>query len=263
MNTIHRDSRLETVLQTALDEGKSVWIVGDIHGCRQTFEALLDQLNLGEGDMVLCIGDLVDRGPDSHGVLSIVYERDEIRSVMGNHEQIMADALRASSTDSMMLFWQGRIGGDKTLDSMPGSDEQQRQRAIEWLEFTDSLPTEVVLDQFRIVHAGYQINIPLEDQTDQDRLKSRTIFLADRPLDENRQIIAGHTPVQKLGTFGVEPPSDGIWTSTIKTVNGRPAVLLIDTGVVLERSLRPRLSAIDLQTGRVEDVERIESFKEG
>lgn len=263
MNTIHRDSRLETVLQTALDEGKSVWIVGDIHGCRQTFEALLDQLNLGEGDMVLCIGDLVDRGPDSHGVLSIVYERDEIRSVMGNHEQIMADALRASSTDSMMLFWQGRIGGDKTLDSMPGSDEQQRQRAIEWLEFTDSLPTEVVLDQFRIVHAGYQINIPLEDQTDQNRLKSRTIFLADRPLDENRQIIAGHTPVQKLGTFGVEPPSDGIWTSTIKTVNGRPAVLLIDTGVVLERSLRPRLSAIDLQTGRVEDVERIESFKEG
>ena len=117
-------------------------------------------------------------------------------------------------------------------------------------------------EQRPYVLQGRGIDTSLSD-TGQQQAAAVAEFLADRPLDENRQIIAGHTPVQKLGTFGVEPPSDGIWTSTIKTVNGSPAVLLIDTGVVLERSLRPRLSAIDLQTGRVEDVERIESFNEG
>ena len=261
MGSTHRDAELEAALQAALDAGNSVWVVGDVHGCRQTFEALLDKLELGEGDMVLCVGDLVDRGPDSHGVLTIVHESDEINSLMGNHEKIMADALRGPST-RLAFFWQNRIGGGQTLNSFPGNAEQQRQRAIEWLEFTDALPIEVILDRFRIVHAGYQTHLPLEDQTDEDRLKSRTVFLAERPLDDQRQIIAGHTPVQKLGTFGVEPPADGIWASEVTTADGRPAVLIIDTGVVLERSLRPRLSTIDLQTGRVEEVERIEAFNE-
>jgi serine/threonine protein phosphatase 1 len=261
MGSTHRDTELETVLQAALDAGNSVWVVGDVHGCRQTFEALLAKLGLGEGDRVLCIGDLIDRGPDSHGVLTIVHESDEINSLMGNHEKIMADALRGAST-RLAFFWQNKIGGDQTLSSMLGDAEQQRQRAIEWLEFTDALPTEVVLARFRIVHAGYQTHLPLENQTDEDRLRSRTVFLAERPLDEQRQIIAGHTPVQKLGMFNVEPPADGIWSSEVKTTDGRPAVLIIDTGIVLERSLRPRLSAIDLQTGRIEEVERIETFNE-
>ncbi|MEE2649899.1 MAG: metallophosphoesterase [Candidatus Thermoplasmatota archaeon] len=261
MGSTHRDAGLEAALQAALDAGKSVWVVGDVHGCRQTFEVLLAKLELGEGDKVLCIGDLVDRGPDSHGVLSIVHDNDEINSLMGNHEKIMADALRDSST-RLAFFWQNRIGGSQTLDSLPGNADQQRQRAIEWLEFTDALPTEVILDRFRIVHAGYQTHIPLENQTDEDRLRSRTVFLAERPLDEQRQIIAGHTPVQKLGMFGVEPPADSIWSSEVTTADGRPAVIIIDTGVVLERPLRPRLSAIDLQTGRIEEAERIETFNE-
>ena len=261
MGGTHRDAGLEARLQGALDDGKAVWAVGDVHGCRKTFEALLDKLKLSEGDLVLCVGDLVDRGPDSHGVLSIVHERDEISSLLGNHELIMADALRSTST-RLTTFWKDRIGGDQTLASMPGDDEQQRQHAIEWLEFTDTLPTEVILNRFRVVHAGYKTHIPLEEQTDGDRLKSRTVFLAERPLDEQRQIIAGHTPVQKLGMFGVEPPAGGIWSSAVETADGRPATLLIDTGVVVGRSLRPRLSAVDLQTGRIEEVERIETFNE-
>ena len=93
---------------------------------------------------------------------------------------------------------------------MPGSDEQQRQRAIEWLEFTDSLPTEVILDQFRIVHAGYQTHIPLEDQTDKDRLKSRTRGYAslDYQFDGYQaedlvqlQILVNLHPVDALATI--------------------------------------------------------------
>ena len=76
MTPTHRDPGLEKALQGALDDGSSVWAVGDIHGYREEFEILLDKLELTEGDMVICVGDLIDRGPDSQGVLSIVSESD-------------------------------------------------------------------------------------------------------------------------------------------------------------------------------------------
>ena len=84
MAPAHRDPDLERALQAALDAGSSVWAVGDIHGYREEFEILLDNLELKEGDMVICVGDLIDRGPDSHGVLSIVSESDRIFSIKGN-----------------------------------------------------------------------------------------------------------------------------------------------------------------------------------
>ncbi|HJM13326.1 MAG TPA: metallophosphoesterase [Candidatus Thalassarchaeaceae archaeon] len=259
MHPPHRDKDLEGALQEALDGGYSVWAVGDIHGYREEFEDLLGILRLVDGDMVICLGDLIDRGPDSHGVLSIVSESNSIFSIKGNHELLMSEALTAKS-DRMTTFWEDRIGGRETLFSMPGdADDEKRERATKWLEFTDSLPTEVVLARFRLAHSGYKIDIPLREQTDEDRLKSREIFLAKRPLDTQRQIVAGHTPVQKLDVFGAQAPEEGIWFSPVKMEDGRPAATLIDTGIALKESeLRPRLSAFDLQTGRIEEVERLD-----
>ncbi|SVD11204.1 uncharacterized protein METZ01_LOCUS364058, partial [marine metagenome] len=86
----HRDEGLERVLQQALDDGNSVWVVGDVHGHLETFRALVGRLDLSEGsqptyqknnpreywpdpsrDHVVCLGDLIDRGPDSLGVLRL------------------------------------------------------------------------------------------------------------------------------------------------------------------------------------------------
>ena len=68
----HRDEGLERTLQQALDGGNSVWAVGDVHGHRKTLEALVGKLELSDGDHVICLGDLIDRGPDSLGVLRLV-----------------------------------------------------------------------------------------------------------------------------------------------------------------------------------------------
>ena len=202
---IHRDRDLEEALQSTLDRGSSLWVIGDVHGYRQEFEMLLEALNLSKGDMVLCVGDLVDRGADSHGTLAIVSESEQIFSLKGNHELIMSEALGGDSDRE--AFWLNKIGGRATLESMPGeSNKEKWNNAIAWLDFTDALPTEVVIDRFRICHSGYRVNIPLEEHSDEDRLKSREAFLATRPLDELRQVIAGHTPVQMLSRFGIEPP---------------------------------------------------------
>lgn len=251
----HRNLSLERKLQEALNRGHSVWTVGDIHGYLEEFETLLEKLDLSDGDMVLCLGDLIDRGPDSHGVLSLVRGSDRIFSIKGNHELIMSEAL--SIHGHRHDFWVEKVGGRATLESMGETEWEQRNQATDWLEFTDTLPTEVILHRFRFAHSGYSTEIPLDEHTDEQRLKSREVFLALTPLDPNRQIVAGHTPVQMLSRFDVETPSSGIWRSPVKLDDGRDAAVLIDTGIVLrDPSLRPRISAYELSTGRVEEVER-------
>ena len=109
MNQSHRDLILERTLQETLDKGNSVWIVGDIHGYFEEFQQLLVKLDLSDDDAVLCLGDLIDRGPDSQGVLSMVRDSKRIFSIKGNHEHIMSQALsrRGHRND----FWINKIGG--------------------------------------------------------------------------------------------------------------------------------------------------------
>ena len=253
---MHRDSVLEKALQEALDAGSSVWAVGDVHGYREEFEILLNKLDLTGLDMAICVGDLIDRGPDSHGVLTIVRESDRIFSIKGNHELLMSTAL--GENPHREAFWIERVGGRATLDSMGSMEQEKWENARLWLDYTDNLPTEVILDRFRISHSGYRADIPLDEQTDEDRLKSREVFRASIPLDPQRQIIAGHTPVQMLSNFDVDPPEGGIWRSPVLLEDDRPSAVLLDTGIVLrDPAHRPRISAYDLQTGRVEEVHRI------
>lgn len=61
--------------------------IGDVHGCKDELEALLNQLDLTKKDTVIFLGDLVNRGPDSSGVLCVARSLPNARCVMGNHER--------------------------------------------------------------------------------------------------------------------------------------------------------------------------------
>ncbi len=61
-------------------------IIGDVHGCAAELEALLAAFAPGPEDRLLAVGDLINRGPDSAGVLALA-RRHRIRPVLGNHEQ--------------------------------------------------------------------------------------------------------------------------------------------------------------------------------
>ena len=71
-------------------------VVGDIHGQRETFERVLETVGYSpeDGDRVLLVGDVIDRGPDSAGMLDWL-RRDSVTCIRGNHEQFMLDALPA------------------------------------------------------------------------------------------------------------------------------------------------------------------------
>ena len=64
-----RNSEIESELQSALDEGHRVWVIGDVHGFSVTLRQLVKQLNPSENDRIVLLGDLIDRGPDSFDVV--------------------------------------------------------------------------------------------------------------------------------------------------------------------------------------------------
>ncbi|WP_134671841.1 metallophosphoesterase family protein [Halorussus marinus] len=93
--TERRDSEIRPVFGPAVeprherldaDEWHSVTVVGDVHGCRRELEALLDRLDPGDDDLVVFVGDLVRKGPDTRGVLELVRDSPNLRSVLGNNE---------------------------------------------------------------------------------------------------------------------------------------------------------------------------------
>jgi serine/threonine protein phosphatase 1 len=61
-------------------------VIGDVHGCYAELLDLLDQLQVGKDDRLVFLGDLVNRGPDSHGVVSLVRSLPNTLCLMGNHE---------------------------------------------------------------------------------------------------------------------------------------------------------------------------------
>ena len=248
----HRDLLLERKLQRALDLGNSVWAVGDIHGHFSTFENLLEKIDLQEGDKLVSLGDLIDRGPDSASVLRTFRDQESLFTVRGNHEDMMLRCLsRRRNKDCKSWL---KYGGMETLESFEVTPDNRDLLSIEWCEFLSMLPTEILLDRHRLIHAGLNPLKKLEDQTNNDRVWSRTIFEFENAPDPDRQILVGHTPVQEIEGHEKNTP----WKSIHKTSEGYSSVIAIDTGVCLEKQYEPALTAYCLNSNEIIQQPRLE-----
>ena len=90
--------------------------IGDIHGYLNALETLVDFVSLKSDDILITVGDYVDRGPDSAGVIDWLIEKfdeGQLVPLRGNHDIMMLDALDDGEWEG---GWQS-LGGDKTLDS--------------------------------------------------------------------------------------------------------------------------------------------------
>ncbi len=65
--------------------------IGDVHGCARELEKLLKKLNPQKSDRIIQLGDLINKGPDSHAAISLARSHD-IQSIMGNHEMRLLKA---------------------------------------------------------------------------------------------------------------------------------------------------------------------------
>lgn len=170
--------------------------IGDIHGCLATFQALLKQIDLTrETDALYLLGDYVDRGPHSKGVIDEIEglkkKGYKIFPLRGNHEQILISDHHAETIKG----WHDMA--DEELKNSFGI-ENLTELPIEYIDFCKSLPYYILDDDFIAVHAGINFSFenPLENLED-------LIWIRDWYGDVNynwlqkRKIIHGHTPLTR------------------------------------------------------------------
>ena len=171
------------------------FVIGDIHGCAATLRRLVDgTLRPFPNDRIYLLGDLIDRGPDSKGVLDFIFDLQgrglSVSGVRGNHEEMF---LQAGNGVYDLSLWSSN-GGQTTLESFqadgPG-DIPHRYRA-----FLGSLPFYLLLDDFVIVHAGLNFDTPSPFDDTSAMLWTRSPVV-DRQRIGGRRLICGHTPVSR------------------------------------------------------------------
>lgn len=203
------------------------YAIGDIHGHLdklQELHALIaaDRAISGDGEApVVHIGDLVDRGPDSRGVLDYLIagraDSEPWVVIKGNHDRMfrgfMADpddhdpGLRAD------LHWiDPRLGGATTLASygVAGAgetllselhDAAVKAVPVAHLDYIDALPSHCLRGDCLFVHAGIRPGVDLHDQREDELLWIRKGFLED-PRDHGVLVVHGHTPVDGVTDYG-------------------------------------------------------------
>lgn len=183
------------------------WVIPDVHGCLQTLRTLVEDLiELRKDDTLFFLGDLIDRGPDSKGVIDYIWKLEksgiETSVIKGNHEEYMAKvfrdeqsksglrrmlSLKSSSYKDWMLF-----GGETTLQSFNAFTVNAiPEMYIEWIE---SLEFYLRWKNFLIVHAGFNFEIDDIFSDTQSMMWVREYKIDPVKLG-NRKIIHGHVPV--------------------------------------------------------------------
>jgi serine/threonine protein phosphatase 1 len=162
-------------LHLDVDEWDDVYVVGDVHGCRREFECLLDRLGATADDLVVVVGDLVRKGPDSRGVVELVRASPNVFSVRGNNEEKL-------------------LRGEKTLPELDEAD----------IAYLASLPAVISLRDSLVVHGGVDPRKPLAHHDVDDLQTTRSIApdggSYERPLwfdgyDGPDRVFFGHTPL--------------------------------------------------------------------
>lgn len=171
-------------------------VFGDIHGCLSQFDALLQSIAPTPQDHLILLGDLIDRGANSAGVINRVLKLEKshhFTTILGNHEQMM---LAARDPHEKYSDWI-RNGGDATLRSYAGVRSTLRDIPAEHWRFLENRPVNYLETGTHIfVHANAYPDLPMEEQPDYMLRWERCDRIA--PHQSGKVIVCGHTP-QKSG----------------------------------------------------------------
>jgi len=207
-----RKSAEKTRRVPAVPPGLLLYAIGDIHGRDDLFTQLLERIERERRErdhdccVLILLGDLVDRGPDSDKVveraLSIASGFDAVHHLIGNHEECM---LATFSGDVRALRYFSRIGGDATIRSYIRDDAIYSAASFEELAeiFPRSVPQRhidflrrgedmVMYGDYVFVHAGVRPGVPLDSQAPADLRWIREEFLSTT-VDFGAVVVHGHT----------------------------------------------------------------------
>jgi serine/threonine protein phosphatase 1 len=180
------------------------FVIGDIHGCPKELRCLIENLPLAKGDRLIFLGDYVDRGPDSKGVVSYLLELKEKSAydlifLKGNHEDMFLSYLGLPGEHGDVFLLNG---GKFTLESYGLSSESTPEEVLaqippSHLDFYKNLKNYHIESPFLCVHAGIDPSKTLEDQTETDMFWIRNPFIY-RSHMLPYIVLFGHTPQNEV-----------------------------------------------------------------
>lgn len=198
-------------------EGQRIYAIGDVHGRE---DLLVETLQRVWRDVahrphphphIVMLGDYIDRGPDSRGVLDVLIglRASDMPStcLLGNHDAAIEEYLAEPEGLDRSLHWlHPRMGGDKTLasygvpdasplDPVATRDAFERALPASHRDFIRTCDLYCEIGSYLFVHAGIRPGIPLEKQSRDDLIWIREPFLSSK-IDFGYRVVHGHTIVK-------------------------------------------------------------------
>ena len=180
-----------------------LYAIGDIHGSLESLERLLDLVNPDlTQDRLLFVGDYIDRGPQSKGVVDYIIRLKNLAPpggvicLKGNHEAMFLDFLAGGPTQLFLYN-----GGIATLEDYWGDDwVDQDPKSLtlppDHVRFYQDLQLYYELPDYIFVHGGLKPGVPLANQVEDDLMWIRGEFITSQE-DFGRRVIFGHTPFKE------------------------------------------------------------------
>lgn len=222
-----------------------LFAVGDIHGCADDLKVMLDFLkgsqSVGANDMLVFLGDYIDRGPKSREVidqmLAVRHELPKSVFLKGNHEDMLLDYLGLGGESGDMYMENGGAQLLKSYGLGPFATCAEILATLppEHMNFFKSLELGVILAEFVFVHAGIHPGRPLDQQSPHDLMWIRGDFL-HTTHSAGKTVVFGHTPFEDV-------------------LLHLPYKIGVDTGLVFGN----RLSVVELVHGQLFQLEHGDS----
>lgn len=177
-----------------------IFAIGDIHGCNRELKQLLSLIRPDPlTDTIVFIGDYIDRGPDSRGVIESILDLKKtfpnMVCLQGNHESMFLDFYFEGLNEELFFM----NGGGMTLSSYNVSLADARSGKgfpKDHLRFLTSLSLYHETKSYIFVHAGLRPGIPTARQSPEDLLWIREEFI-DSEHDFGKIVVFGHTPLRE------------------------------------------------------------------
>lgn len=165
--------------------------IGDIHGCLAALQTVLDAIAPQPDDTIVTLGDYVDRGPDSKGVIDRLIALGgmcKLVALQGNHEEMMLDVVRNNQPPYHWL----QYGGVDTLDSYRFSGDMNVVPA-EHHAFFDAMVDYYETDNHIFLHANYDPELPLKEHNKHVLRWLKLTDVTPGPHKSGKRALLGHT----------------------------------------------------------------------
>jgi serine/threonine protein phosphatase 1 len=220
----------------------------DIHGCLATFRHLVEvELHLRPSDTLYLLGDYVNKGPDSAGVLAYIMQLQatgyQVRCLRGNHEQELLATIHGTPNANNM--WKSEAERELVLTSFGVA--QPADIPAHYVAWMSALPLELELPDFVLVHAGFDFALPpAEMRRDEHSMLYTKSFIFDPSRLGGKRLLHGHvpTPVAEVKA----------------TIAAKAGAIGLDTGGVYRHNPELRhLAALNLDSWELHLVENREA----